>query len=222
VSLIAALHQHLIGRSVHCLLIPDNVYYIDPPGETRIGNWHRDSQFFRSGDEEAEHGDIIAEADPPREMHMHIPLVPTAASELVPGSHNRWDTPEERNIRLNDPVNGEMPGALRLNLEPGDLAFFHVNALHRGLYYQGVPRRTIAVTFSRQSEVRKATAETMKAWRGYIATYQPWLLKPGYLDGVSDSARELFERFIDTYRDSWKPEYLDELGAPRQAYFTEF
>ena len=81
----------------------------------------------------------MAEADPPRELHMHIPLVATAASELVPGSHRRWDTPEETHIRRNDPKSDAMPGAFRLELEPGDLAFFHVNSLHRGLYYQGVP-----------------------------------------------------------------------------------
>ena len=154
---------------------------------------------------------------------MHIPLVATAASELVPGSHRRWDTPEERRIRLHEPLCESMPGAKRLHLEPGDLAFFHVNTIHRGLYYQGVPRRTIAVTFSRKSQVRKATAELMKAWNGYVCTYQPWALKTGYLDGASDSTRELFGRFIETYRDSWKPEYLvPELGPLRQAYFTNY
>ena len=198
-------------------------YYFDPPGETRIGDWHRDCQFFCPNDEDAERRSVVEEADPPRELHMHIPLVATAASELVPGSHRRWDTPEERRIRLHEPLCESMPGAKRLHLEPGDLAFFHVNTIHRGLYYQGVPRRTIAVTFSRKSQVRKATAELMKAWNGYVCTYQPWALKTGYLDGASDSTRELFGRFIETYRDSWKPEYLvPELGPLRQAYFTNY
>jgi len=74
-------------------------YYIDPPGETRIGGWHRDCQFFPGMDEEAQKRAVAEEADPPRELHMHIPLVPTHATEVVPGSHNRWDTPEEFQIR---------------------------------------------------------------------------------------------------------------------------
>ena len=78
------------------------------------------------------------------------------------------------------------------------------------------------MTFSCESEVRPASAEAMKAWDGYVATYQPWLLKPGYLDDASPSARELFGRFIGTYRESWMPEYLvPELGSQRYDYFTK-
>jgi hypothetical protein len=198
-------------------------YYSDPPGETRIGDWHRDCQFFSNGDEEVERAMVRDEAEPPRELHMHIPLLPTAASELVPGSHRRWDDDAESHIRRHDPRSDAMPNARRLQLEPGDIAFFHVNALHRGLYIQGVPRRTIAVTFSRESIVRMPTREMMIAWKGYVASYQPWLLQDGYLDGTSAAARELFERFINNYREGWKPEFLaPELGRERIDYYTNY
>lgn len=196
-------------------------YYIDPPAETRIGGWHRDCQFFPGMDEEAQKRAVVDEGDPPRELHMHIPLVPTQATEVVPGSHNRWDTPEEYHIRKNDSTSDKMPGRLAIQLQPGDLAFFHVNALHRGMYFQGVERRTIAVTFGRVSHPRKATAEMIKQWKGYVATYQPWFLKPGYLDGCASSTRAFFQRFVDVYRDSWKPEYLTELTPQLQEYFTK-
>jgi hypothetical protein len=197
-------------------------YYIDPPGETRIGGWHRDCQFFPGMDEEAQKRAIAEEADPPRELHMHIPLVPTHATEVVPGSHNRWDTPEEFQIRTKDSTSDNMPGRLAIQLTPGDLAFFHVNALHRGIYTHGVRRRTIAVTFGRASFARKPTAEMMKAWKGYVATYQPWFKKQGYLDGCSLVTRAFFQRFVDVYGDSWKPEYLKELTPQLQEYFTKF
>lgn len=197
-------------------------YYIDPPGETRIGAWHRDCQFFTGTDEAAEKRAVADEADPPRELHMHIPLVPTEATEVVPGSHSRWDTAEEYHFRKKDAQTDKMPNALKIKLVPGDLAFFHVNSIHRGLYYQGVPRRTIAVTFGRASVPRKATPELMKAWRGYAATYQPWFLKPGYLDGCSTGSRAFFQKFVDVYRDSWKPEYLSELNPELKEYFTKF
>jgi hypothetical protein len=197
-------------------------YYIDPPGETRIGGWHRDCQFYPGADEEAQKRVVAEEADPPRELHMHIPLVPTQATEVVPGSHNRWDTAEEHHIRKNDASSDNMPGRKIIQLQPGDLAFFHVNSLHRGMYIQGVPRRTIAVTFGRAAHPRKATAEMMKTWRGYVATYQPWFLKPGYLDGCAPATQEFFRRFIEVYRDSWKPEYLDPLNPELKEFFTRF
>ena len=61
----------------------------------------------------------------------------------------------------------------------------------------------------------------MKQLRGYVATYQPWFLLPGYLDACTPDARIYYEKFIETYRDTWKPEYLAELTPPLQDYFTK-
>ena len=194
-------------------------YYIDP-SETRPANWHRDCQFFaqRTGVDEGEL--IQREGDPPRELHMHIPLASTRASEVVSGSHLRTDTAEENRIRNEDPHSDSMPNARHLSLEPGDAAFFHVNALHRGSYPAGVLRRTIAVTFNRATNPRPATAETMEQRAGYVPSYQPWFKQPGYLDGCSASARKFYERFIGVYEDSWSPRYLDIAHPSLREYFT--
>ena len=197
--------------------------FINPPGRTRPGNWHRDCQYQTEG-EEAERAAVQDEADPPREVHLNIPLLSTRHTWVVPGSHLRWDTPEERDIRLHHSTTKELPGAVRLELEPGDLAFFHVNSLHRGTYHKDMLRRTLNLTYSRASVVRPASGvEELNRTKGYVSTFQPWCLKPGYLDGVRPETREFFERFIRTYRDSWRPEYLsDALGAGRLAYFRDF
>jgi len=109
-----------------------------------------------------------------------------------------------------------------LQLEPGDLAFFHVNALHRGRYPVGVPRRTIAITYGSRLQPRLATKDYMRLFNGYCATYQPWFLGPHYLDGVTPSARRFFEGFIETYRGSWIPENLiPEIGEGRIAYYND-
>jgi hypothetical protein len=198
-------------------------YYIDPPGETRIGDWHRDCQFYPGVDMEGQKKAVMEEGDPPRELHMHIPLIPSHATEVVPGTHNRWDTPEELRIRTQDAKSEKMPGRLPIELVPGDLAFFHVNAIHRGMYYVGVPRRTIAVSFGRVAYPRLATPEWLLNWRGYVCTYQPWFEKAGYLDGCTPEARAFYERFIQTYRGTWKREYLlPELGPELIKYFTEY
>ena len=127
-------------------------YYIDPPRQGRPPNWHRDSQFFAGGDNELERRTIAEEANPTREVHVHIPLLPTTHSGFVPGSHLRWDTPEEHRVRMAvDEASGtrgcgEIQGGCELQLEPGDASIFHVNGLHRGRYDVGYMRRTIAIT----------------------------------------------------------------------------
>ncbi len=196
-------------------------YYIDP-SETRPTNWHRDCQFTARWTGEDMNDLIVREGDPPREIHMHIPLASTSASQVVPGSHIRVDTPEESRIRTEDPHSEDMPNACQLPLEPGDAAFFHVNSLHRGTYEAGVLRRTIAVTFNRVSDPRPATVETMAHRTGYVPSYQPWFRKPGYLDGCSPDARDFYQRFIDVYDDSWKPDFLEGLPSGVQEYYTNY
>lgn len=196
-------------------------YCVDPADEGWAGVWHRDCQFFAKGDEAVVARSIAEEADPPRELHVHIPLIPTEATHVVPGSHVRYDTDAERSVRLNDPT-ACMPGAIRLSLEPGDLAFFHVNTLHRGSYDLGIPRRTIAISYGRRDFPRPPTVEWMRTLRGYVATYQPWFSQTGYLDGLNAREKAFFDRFADVYGPYWGPELLiPEIGAERHAYYAK-
>lgn len=196
--------------------------YIDPPSKptSNGGHWHRDCQFFAQGDETRERRLFEDEAEPPRELHMHIPLVSTQATGVVPGSHQRWDTPEESDIRRKNPT-GEMPSGIRLPMCPGDIGFFHVNSLHRGYYEVGVPRRTIAITFGSRTKHRPFDPVWWKNTLGYVSTFQPWFRRPDYLGGVAPHTRALFNRFIDTYADQWRAENLNPevIGAARMEYF---
>lgn len=131
-------------------------YYLDPSQAfANGGHWHRDCQFFAGNDEAVERRLFAEESDPPRELHMHIPLVATRATGVVPGSHKRWDTTEQFFRRRHDSC-GDFPGGIRLPMEPGDIGLFHVNSIHRGYYEVGVPRRTIAVTFGARSKHRRS------------------------------------------------------------------
>lgn len=200
-------------------------YYIDPPeiASDRGGRWHRDCEFFAYGKKDVERAMLLAEAQPPRELHMHIPLVPTAATGVVPGSHNRWDTPEEEYARAATPYS-YMPGGIRLPMTPGDIGFFHVNSIHRGYYEVGVPRRTIAVTFGALSKYRPFDVQWWKQVRGYVASFQPWCRTPHYLSGAEPHTVRLFQRFIDRYGDQWIPEnlYPESIGPARVDYYTKF
>ena len=231
----------LLGRILNAIAIPQAIevitqimheppvfmqanYYLDPPERPTAmgGSWHRDCEFFSKGDKAVERATVMAEASPPRELHMHIPLVSTAATGVVPGSHVRWDTPQEAFARLNP--HGDMPGGIRLPMEPGDIGFFHVNSIHRGYYEVGVPRRTIAVSFGSRSRRRPFDVDWWKMTNGYVATYQPWCRVPHYLCGADPSTVRLFQRFIDCYGDQWTPQNLhpQSIGPARVEYYTKF
>ncbi|MDP7399327.1 MAG: hypothetical protein QF541_20835, partial [Lentisphaeria bacterium] len=87
---------------------------------------------------------------------------------------------------------------------------------------QGVPRRTIAATLNRASDPRLLTAALMKKRSGYIPTYQPWFSNPKYLDGCSPAAHEFYQRFIDVYGESWRPDFMQTLPQSLQEYFTKY
>ena len=89
--------------------------------------WHRD--------------DIPAEASPAEEMdrlarpafhaQYNFALWQDESLVLVPGSHKRPRTDVERAA---DPYQDALPGQLVVRLEPGDIAFYNNNILHRGVY----------------------------------------------------------------------------------------
>ncbi|CEJ91070.1 Putative Phytanoyl-CoA dioxygenase [[Torrubiella] hemipterigena] len=89
--------------------------------------WHRD--------------DIPAEASAEEEMERlghpgfhaqyNFALYEDDSLILVPGSHKRARTDTERNA---DPFEPVLPDQLVVKLEPGDIAFYNNNILHRGVY----------------------------------------------------------------------------------------
>ncbi len=213
------------------------------PGTWGPHSWHRDSQFFASGGlegkpiidpaeiERRERELIALEACPPRDLHMHIPLESTqpnagCASAIVPGSFDRWDSPEERRVRANEP-SAEMPGQVRLSMDPGDVGFFHVNALHRGpSAVDGDDhhvRRTIAVTWTDAARPSPITKASMVARTGYVAPYQPWTLLPGYTDGCRPATVALFKHRADLMRTHTGVEKVEGLpDGPLKNYYLDW
>lgn len=170
------------------LIFHNTQYFFEPATHTRDGDWHRDQQF-----------DATDEAEEQRWMattvgiHIHIALEPDDHLEIVPGTHARWDTPEERNIRKG--LNGiarnalTMPGAVRVDLQPGDACVFNAWSIHRGRYVAGKPRRTFDVIYGTKPD-------------SYV-TPPTCFLDPKHLDGLSQTAHQFYSRFIATYRDLW-------------------
>ncbi|HEY0710659.1 MAG TPA: hypothetical protein VGG33_27900 [Polyangia bacterium] len=65
---------------------------------------------------------------------------------LVPGSHARWDTDVEREVRLE--LSGrnhweELSSARAFDLRPGDVLIFSAHMLHRGTYEGNAERLSL-------------------------------------------------------------------------------
>ncbi|MFT2092501.1 phytanoyl-CoA dioxygenase family protein [Paraglaciecola sp. 2405UD69-4] len=93
--------------------------------------WHRDCQYDHdlAGQKKA-----IAET---QVVHLRVPLFDELGMELIPGTHKRWDTQEELDVREEENgrrSNDSLPGATSIPLAAGDVLVFSADMIHRGLY----------------------------------------------------------------------------------------
>jgi hypothetical protein len=174
------------------LLFHNTQYFFEPATHSHAGAWHRDGQFGAPNQE------ITDEIEQRRYaetivVHVHIALLADDHFEIVPGSHARWDTPEELAIRRGragrQKNESEMPGAVRVRLAAGDACFFSAWSIQRGNYFAHVPRRTFDVIYGTPAE-----------W----ATPPPTcFLNPEVLEHLSPAARHFFTRFITAHHERW-------------------
>ncbi len=130
-------------------LCPRGVYFLNtqlffnPRDAAKKPYWHRDVQYM--GVDETEQKQIIVRDTV---LHFRIALSDDPGLDFVPGSHARWDTPAEREIRLE--LNGhthaeDMPGQVRMPQAVGDLLVFSAHLLHRGTY--ALERRSFDILY---------------------------------------------------------------------------
>jgi len=115
--------------------------FFNPYQNSRLPYWHRDMQYSPIDDAElqAEQLKLLA-------LHIRIPLLTETGIELIPGTHQRWDTDLERDVRLelNGRKNSEaLPDSLLISLEPGDILIFDAQMLHRGNYQLNPERKAL-------------------------------------------------------------------------------
>ncbi len=107
--------------------------FFDPLNPAKKNYWYRDPQY---------HLNLMQQQSSlagPEVIHFRIALRDEPGIELVPGSHRRWDSPEELNVRLeregrhrHEPIST----GHQIALNKGDLLIFSANMIHRGLYGQ--------------------------------------------------------------------------------------
>ena len=191
---VLSIGQSILGEAV---LFRCTSLFMNPQEESLDGNWHRDSQFHCP--DEADEREMIGRGGAGgTSIQLQIALVPSDDVEVVPGSHLRWDTPDEYAIRRADGGihnrSNRMPGALRVALQSGDAVAFNPCGLHRGRYHVDRMRRTLMLTYTQ-----------MSAPRFDYFSDQPWFLEEGYLMGLNAETRGFFERFIEQYCSEWEP-----------------
>lgn len=195
--------------------------YFDPPEESRNGLWHRDGVALDLSD--GEKSTLLQQhASPTREIHLHLPMLPTRHTHVVPGSHSRLRVQQDGAMAALRAANesGTMEGEVALDMNAGDAAVFSVKAIHRGSYTTGVPRRTIAVSFCASSVVELPTASTLVERKGYDHRYQPWFVnEPHYLDGCNPESAEFWKRCIEVYLDAWTEDLANGLNKELRRYF---
>lgn len=123
------LTAELFGDGIH---FHNSQLFFNPQDRSKAPYWHRDMQYDKTPDAEQ-----AAELASMLSLHVRIPLLAERGLELIPGTHCRWDTPLERQVRLE--LNGhrnseDLPDSVLLSLQPGDLVIFHAQMIHRGNY----------------------------------------------------------------------------------------
>ena len=116
--------------------------FFDPVNPDQENYWHRDAQYHLSIEEQRR------ALDGPEVMHFRVALKDEPGIELVPGSHRRWDSDEELNIRLEKSGKRNyhnLTTGSSIPLKQGDLLVFSANMIHRGLY--GNNRKALDVLF---------------------------------------------------------------------------
>jgi len=115
--------------------------FFNPSNPARQPYWHRDMQYSPVPE-----SDLAAELESMLNLHFRIPFIKETGVELIPGTHHRWDTKTERNVRLelDGHENHEpLPGSKMIELEVGDVLVFNAQMLHRGNYALNPERKAL-------------------------------------------------------------------------------
>lgn len=122
--------------------------FFNPAQNRRLPYWHRDLQY-----NPIEDAVQVKELKKMLMLHIRIPLVAEKGIELIPGTHQRWDYELERNVRLE--LNGHthseyLPGAILIELEPGDILLFSGQMIHRGNYQLNPIRKALDICVGKE------------------------------------------------------------------------
>ena len=124
--------------------------------------WHRDwGKLERDPDYDAE---MAILRKPLTSWRWHLATVDDDALQLVPGTHRRYRTAEERRCLL-ETRDGDIPGQLSIPLKAGQTVFWSGNTIHRGLNRKDTERLTVSAGWSVHQEGEPQPVDERLRWR---------------------------------------------------------
>jgi hypothetical protein len=144
---ILTVNEALIGPSRLAVVS----FLFNPERARWDGPWHRDSQYMLPQEPERQLEVVIRRT---WSVQWNVALVEDATLMVVPGSLERWNTPEEQAVLDGDRLRsaratGPMPGGIALRLQPGDGVAYTPLIIHRGIY-RPEPRATLHFAYERR------------------------------------------------------------------------
>lgn len=134
-------------------------------------DWHRDTiKPEATSEEEAE----LLLRDPFAGTQYNLPLTEDNCLIVVPGSHDRVRTVEEREKTSNNNRKGFITGQITVTLKPGDIVFYNNNILHRARYDSQNTRITLHGSYGRvghgESRARGVLQHGVAEWLPRLET----------------------------------------------------
>ncbi len=141
---LTALVDGMFGEGIY---FHNTQLFFNPHENSRLPYWHRDLQYSPISDDEQarEQRNMLS-------LHVRIPLLPERGLEIIPGTHRRWDTALEADVRgeCNGRLNSEdLPDAELVCVEPGDVVIFDAQMIHRGNYALNPERKALDLCVGR-------------------------------------------------------------------------
>jgi ectoine hydroxylase-related dioxygenase (phytanoyl-CoA dioxygenase family) len=143
-------------------------YFHEPTARDYDGEWHRDGDEVQLPKLDSEGRPALRSTS----LRFRVALAQDDHLEIVPGSHRRDDTPEELRLRRGHVRNAATAaGAVRIELEPGDVCVFDTWTIHRGRYRRRATRRTLDLVFGFGMR-RSSFVESLRDWRALAGDRQ--------------------------------------------------
>ncbi|MFT5085803.1 MAG: hypothetical protein ACI8PG_000150 [Planctomycetota bacterium] len=163
-------------------------------GQSYTMAWHRDIGKPGAADEA-----VFLQKHHGRSVQFNAPLVAgDRFLHIVPASHLRASTQDELTAETAGD-DADMPDALVVELEPGDIAYYNANLWHRGWNPEGAKRWTLHCAFW------KAAYPVMRHEHGQREA----LTTPGHLEQMPAVAAEYIQRYLEQYPTSDPPHLTD-------------
>ncbi|KAJ7760962.1 hypothetical protein B0H16DRAFT_1531256 [Mycena metata] len=165
---------------------------INPVSHNFALRWHRDDI---PGDASEEEERRALDAWKPNGIQWNTALYEDSCLFVVPGSHTFPRSPEQRlHSEGQDPPTNplDMPGSIRVSLQPGETVFYNSNILHCAAYDCHAPRATL------HASMGNVAGGSVRA-RNVLQHGLIWMKEPQFNDGLDPRGKAMLARLLDLY-----------------------